>query len=85
MLLLIEAYLNWLKDPKRQMALRKKIADRWISTQYKEFKQEFATDVKCCRRHCRVTGKHTSMVSLTSFVLIEAAPGILQENNWMLR
>lgn len=46
MLSVIEAYVKWLKDPKRQAALQKKIADKWISTQYKEFKQEFSTDVK---------------------------------------
>jgi hypothetical protein len=47
MLLLIEAYVAWLaKDPKRQASLQKRIADRWIYTQYKEFKQEFAADVK---------------------------------------
>jgi hypothetical protein len=46
MLLLIEAYVKWIKDPKKQAALQKKIADKWISTQYKEFKQEFSIDVK---------------------------------------
>jgi hypothetical protein len=47
MLLLIEAYVNFLKtDPKRQAALQKRIADRWIYTQYKEFKQDFSKDVK---------------------------------------
>jgi hypothetical protein len=46
MLLLIEAYAKWLKDPKRQASLQKRIADRWIYTQYREFKQEFSSDVK---------------------------------------
>ena len=46
MLLLIEAYVGWMKDAKRKAALQKKIADRWIYTQYKEFKQEFSRDVK---------------------------------------
>lgn len=45
MLLLIEAYLAWLPEP-RKSALQKKIEDRWISTQYKEFKLEFTKDAK---------------------------------------
>ncbi len=46
MLLLIEAYQNWIKDPKRKAAFQKKIADRWIAAQYNEFKKVFPTDVK---------------------------------------
>lgn len=45
MLLLIEAYIDWLKGP-RKSSLSKKIVDRWIYTQYKEFKQEFSLDVR---------------------------------------
>lgn len=46
MLLLIEAYSNWIKDATRKSAFEKKIKDRFIFTQYKEFKQEFINDVK---------------------------------------
>lgn len=46
MLLLIEAFLNWIKDPKRKINFEKKIRDRFIYVQYKEFKQEFSNDVK---------------------------------------
>ncbi len=46
MLIVIEAYLNWMKDPKRKERLQKKILDRGIYTQYQEFKQEFSVDVK---------------------------------------
>lgn len=46
MLLLIEAYLNWIKDAKRKAKLEKKVRERFIYTQYREFKQEFASDVK---------------------------------------
>ena len=45
MLILIEAYTNWLKEP-RKTKFQKRIEDRWIATQYREFKQEFLTDVK---------------------------------------
>lgn len=45
MLILIEAYTNWLKDP-RKTKFQKRVESRWIATQYKEFKQEFTTDVK---------------------------------------
>lgn len=45
MLILIEAYRNWLKDP-RKTKFQKRIEDRWIATQYREFKKEFAADVK---------------------------------------
>lgn len=44
MVLLIEAYLDWI-DAKRRGVLEKKIRDRFIYTQYKEFKQEFSKDV----------------------------------------
>jgi len=46
MLLLIEAYVNWIKDTKRKAAFKKKIQDRFIYTQYKEFKLEFVNDIK---------------------------------------
>jgi hypothetical protein len=46
MLLLIEAYQNWIKDPKRKAVFQKKIADRWIAAQYGVFKQAFVSDVK---------------------------------------
>jgi len=46
MLLLIEAYLSWIKAPKRKADLEKKIKDRFIYTQYKEFKLEFVNDIK---------------------------------------
>lgn len=46
MLLLIEAYLNWIKNPKRKASLSKKIVNKGIYTQYKWFKQEFIADVK---------------------------------------
>jgi len=46
MLLLIEAYLGWMSDQTRKAAFEKKIKDRSIYTQYREFKQEFEKDVK---------------------------------------
>jgi len=46
MFLLIETYLNWITDPARKMALGKKIKDRFIYTQYKEFKHELGKDIK---------------------------------------
>lgn len=46
MILLIETYSNFLKDPKRKASFDKKIEDKWISTQYKEFRKEFSADVK---------------------------------------
>lgn len=46
MLLLIDAYVNWMNDPTRKAVLQKKIKDRFIYTQYKEFKAEFERDVK---------------------------------------
>lgn len=45
MLTLIEAYANWLKDP-RKTKFQKRIENRWIATQYREFKQEFVVDTK---------------------------------------
>jgi hypothetical protein len=46
MLLLIEAYNNWLPDGLRKTSFHKKIDGRFISTQYKEFKKEFVNDLK---------------------------------------
>ena len=46
MLLLIEAYTNWLTDKSRKTSFQKKTQDRFISTQYKEFKKEFIKDIK---------------------------------------
>ncbi|OHA94090.1 MAG: hypothetical protein A3G47_02330 [Candidatus Zambryskibacteria bacterium RIFCSPLOWO2_12_FULL_39_45] len=46
MLLLIEAYTDWIPDATRQASFQKKVADRFISIQYKEFKKEFLNDVK---------------------------------------
>jgi len=46
MLLLIETYTDWIPDIARKAAFQKKIADRFISTQYKEFKKEFLNDLK---------------------------------------
>jgi len=46
MLLLIEAYSKWIKDDIRREKLEAKIKDRFIYTQYKEFKQEFEKDIK---------------------------------------
>lgn len=46
MLLLIEAYTESIQDAGRQTAFKKKTEDKWISTQYKEFKKEFPNDVK---------------------------------------
>ena len=46
MLVLIEAYAGWIKDPKRKAAFEKRIANKWISTQYNEFKSEFKVDVR---------------------------------------
>jgi len=45
MLILIEAYTNWLKDAQKTK-FQKRIEDKWIATQYREFKQEFLADVK---------------------------------------
>ncbi|MFA6427833.1 MAG: hypothetical protein WCW16_05375 [Candidatus Magasanikbacteria bacterium] len=46
MLLLIDAYANWIRDESRKSSFQKKIADRFISTQYREFKKDFVNDVK---------------------------------------
>lgn len=46
MLLLIEAYTDWIPDATRKASFQKKVADRFISTQYKEFKKEFVNDLK---------------------------------------
>lgn len=46
MLLLIEAYANWISDEKRKDSFRKRIEEKFISAQYKEFKKEFLGDVK---------------------------------------
>lgn len=46
MLLLIEAYTDWIPNAIRKADFQKKVADRFISTQYKEFKKEFVSDVK---------------------------------------
>jgi len=46
MLLLIEAYNNWIPDAPRKATFQKRIEGRFISTQYKEFKKEFVSDLK---------------------------------------
>lgn len=46
MLLLIEAYANWISDTKRKGSFLKRIEGKFISRQYKEFKTEFSNDVK---------------------------------------
>lgn len=46
MLLLIEAFLNWITDPKRKNSFERRVKDKFIYVQYKEFKQEFSNDVK---------------------------------------
>ncbi|MFA6521587.1 MAG: hypothetical protein WCT53_04345 [Candidatus Gracilibacteria bacterium] len=46
MLLLIEAYTNWIQDATRKAKFHKKVEGRFISTQYKEFKKEFILDLK---------------------------------------
>lgn len=53
MLLLIESYLKWLPDPSRKTALEKKIKDRYIYIQYKEFKTEFEKDIKNIQKDLR--------------------------------
>ena len=52
-LLLIEAYLNWIKDPKRRATLEKKVKDKFVYAQYKEFKQEFVNDIKSLPKELR--------------------------------
>jgi hypothetical protein len=51
MLLLIEAYRDWIKDPKHKAAFEKKTEGRWIATQYSEFKKAFSIDVKALPKH----------------------------------
>lgn len=46
MLLLIEAYTDWIPDVTRKANFQKKVEGRFISTQYKEFKKEFVNDLK---------------------------------------
>lgn len=44
-LLLIEAYLHWISDARRKTRLEGKIKNRFIYTQYLEFKKEFLIDI----------------------------------------
>lgn len=46
MLLLIEAYTEWIKDSTRKANFKKRVEGRFISTQYREFKKEFLIDIK---------------------------------------
>ncbi|MFI5260461.1 MAG: hypothetical protein ACHQU0_01530 [Candidatus Paceibacteria bacterium] len=46
MVTLIEAYQNWIPDARRKSTFQKKTTDRWIASQYGEFKKMFPTDVK---------------------------------------
>lgn len=46
MLLLIESYVDSIKNPEKKIAFEKKIKNRPIYTQYKEFKLEFTKDIK---------------------------------------
>ena len=46
MLLLIEAYIDWIPDTTRKASFQKKVTDRFISAQYKEFKKELINDLK---------------------------------------
>jgi len=46
MLLLIEAYTDWITNVTRKASFQKKVEGRFISTQYKEFKKEFVNDIK---------------------------------------
>lgn len=50
MLLLIETYTDWISEAGRKASFQKKITDRFISTQYKEFKKEFVNDLKTLPR-----------------------------------
>lgn len=43
---LIDAYSDWIPDQKRAAGFKKRILDRWISSQYEEFKKEFPQDRK---------------------------------------
>jgi len=54
MLLLIEAYANWISDEKRRESFQNRIDGRSISKQYKEFKKEFLSDVKLFSRDIQV-------------------------------
>ena len=53
MLLLIETYTGWLAAS-RKASFQKKIAGRFISSQYKEFKREFTNDVKSFSKDIQV-------------------------------
>lgn len=46
MLSLIEVYTEWISDTSRKIAFQKKTQGRFISSQYKEFKKEFANDLR---------------------------------------
>ena len=46
MLLLIEAYTNWIPNATRKASFQNKVNGRFISTQYGEFKKEFVNDLK---------------------------------------
>jgi len=54
MIMLIEAYANWISDEKRNANFKKKIEGKFISSQYKEFKREFSDDVKLLPRDIQV-------------------------------
>lgn len=45
MLMLIEKYADWIPVASRQAAFKRKVHEKFISTQYKEFKKEFLNDV----------------------------------------
>lgn len=46
MLLLIEAYIAYIKDPRRKTKLQNKTKSRFISAQYQAFKEYFIVDVR---------------------------------------
>jgi|GEM_PF-1647168 len=46
MLLLIEAYTDWIPNTTRKASFQKKVVEKFISAQYKEFKKEFLNDLK---------------------------------------
>jgi hypothetical protein len=46
MLTLIETYANWIPDAVRKQNFQNRIEGKFISKQYKEFKQEFLIDVR---------------------------------------
>lgn len=54
MLLLIEAYAEWIPNKGRNVSFRKKIEGKFISPQYKEFKKEFKNDVKSFSKDVQV-------------------------------